>query len=139
MIKINNIINIAKQENIKVGTESKNLFNKYYYRFCDKRDNLLIKFKTNYDFFDSRLFPLCKDYDKNNSRVHIVNECPNKFFTDITVEYGKLVGEYYIDKLNLNEALNEIYFKPNYKSTIEGLRILKDFAAKLYIEKPDPE
>ena len=42
------------------------------------------------------------------------------------------------DKLNLNEALNEIYFKPRDKSINEGLKILKNFVAKFYIDRPDP-
>ena len=74
--------------------------------------SIKIMIMTNYGFFNSRLFQICKYCGENNSRVHIVNECPNKFFTDIRVEYGKLVEEYFTDKLSLNEALNEIYFGP---------------------------
>ena len=92
-----------------------NLFNKHYYKYFDKRDTL-IKFMINQGFFDSRLLPICKYYRKdNNSREHIVNECPNKFFTNLINEYIKLVNEYFNlnqDKLNLNEAPNKIYFKP---------------------------
>lgn len=41
---------------------------------------------------------------------------PNKLFTDLRKEFNKLVGEYLnLNKLNSNEALNEIYFKPNEK------------------------
>ena len=139
--KIKNIINIARQENIKVSTGYMNLFNKHYYRYCDKRDNLLIKLMTNYGFFDSRLFPICKYCGKDNSRVHIINECPNKFFTDLRNEYSKKVGEYLNidkDKLNLDEGLKEIYFQPKDNSITDGLKILKNYAAKLYIERPDP-
>ena len=74
--------------------------------------SIKIMIMTNYGFFDSRFFQICKYCGENNSRVHIVNECPYKFFTDIRVEYGKLVEEYFTDKLSLNEALNEIYFGP---------------------------
>ena len=42
------------------------------------------------------------------------------------------------DNLNLNVAINDIYFKPWDKSIIEGLKILKNFVAKLYIDRPDP-
>ena len=74
----------------------------------------------NYGFFDSGLFKICENCGQNNSRVHIVNECPNKFFTDLREEYIKLVGNYLNkDKLNLNETLNEIYFRPKDKLIIE--------------------
>ena len=42
---------------------------------------------VNYGFFDSRLFPIYKYCGKENSRAHIVNECLNKFFTELKNEY----------------------------------------------------
>ena len=56
-------------------------------------------------------------------------------------EFSEKVGEslnMYKDKSNLNEALNVRYFRSKDKSTIDELKILKTFACKLYIEKPDP-
>ena len=37
-----------------------------------------------------------------------------------------------------DEGLKEIYFQPKDNSIIDGLKILKNYAAKLYIERPDP-
>ena len=42
------------------------------------------------------------------------------------------------DKLNLDEGIKEIYFQPKNNSITDGLKILKNYAAKLYIERPDP-
>ena len=53
----------------------------------------------------------------------------------------KKVGEYLNidkDKLNLDEGIKEIYFQPKDNSITDGLKILKNYAAKLYIERPDP-
>jgi hypothetical protein len=42
---------------------------------------------VNYGFFDPRLLSICKYCGNDNSRAHIVNEYPNKFFTDLRNEY----------------------------------------------------
>ena len=141
-ILIKNIEKIAEYEDILVSPEYMNLFNKYYFRFCDKRDNLLIKFMVNYGFFNSRLFPECKYCGLENSREHVVNKCTDKFFTDLREEYTEKICKYLkVGKIDfdLNKGLNEIYFKPKDKSIMEGLKLLKSYVAKLYIERPDPE
>ena len=64
--------------------------------------------------------------------MHIINECPNKFFTDLRNEYSKKVGEYLNidkDKINLDEGIKEIYFQPKDNSITDGLKILKNYAA----------
>ena len=140
IIKFNNIKMIAKQENIIVSGRYQQLYNKYYYRYCDRRDNLLIKFMINYGFFDSRLFLKYKYCGMNNSRAHVVNECVEEFFVELRKEYIPKVYKYLNIKKNnnidLNRALNDIYYKPKDKSIIEGLKILKSFVAKFYIERP---
>jgi hypothetical protein len=40
---------------------------------------------------------------------------------------------------NLEKGLLEIYFEPRDKAIIKGLKILKEYAAKLYMERPKPE
>ena len=97
---------------------------------------------VNYGFFYSRLFPICKYCGKDNFRAHIMNECPTKFFTDLRNKYIIKVAEYLnIEKnrLNLNKGLNEIYFQSKDKSIIGWIKILKNLAAKLYTERPDPK
>ena len=94
----------------------------------------------NYGFFDSRLFPKCTYCGKNNSRAHIVNECEEEFFVKLRKEYITKVYKYLNiggkNNIDLNSGLNEIYFQPKDKRIAEGLKILKSFVAKIYIERP---
>ena len=139
-IKYKNINNIALYENINISDKFMDLFNKYYFKYCDKRDNLIIKFFTNYGFFEPRLFPICKYCGENNSRTHIVNECKDKFFVNLREEFSPKIKKYLNKNIdNLEKGLLEIYFEPRDKAIIKGLKILKEYAAKLYMERPKPE
>ena len=43
-----------------------------------------------------QVFEICKYCGKDNYRAHMINECPNKFFTDLRNEYIIKVAEYLI-------------------------------------------
>ena len=142
IIKQRNIENIALFEGININNNYINFFNKYYYRFCDKRDNLMIKFLVNYGFFESRLFPICKYCGKNNSRSHIIKECKEKFFVDVRKEYGEKIRAFLgrNDKeFDLEKGIMDIYFKPKDKDVKLGLIILKEYITKIYVERPKNE
>ena len=77
--------------NITINKNYYNYHNKYYYKYADRRDGLLIRFFCNYGFFNTRLFPECGYCGERNSRTHIVNNCEEKFFSDLRKEYiGKI-------------------------------------------------
>ena len=79
-IKYSIINATAKQENIIVNKIYYNYHNKYYYKYGDKRDWLLIRFFCNYGFFNTRLFPEFEYCWEWNSKTHIVNNCVEKIF-----------------------------------------------------------
>ena len=55
-IKYSIIHDTAKQENITINKNYFNYHNKYYYKYADRRNVLLIRFFCKYGFFNSRLF-----------------------------------------------------------------------------------
>ena len=138
-IKYSIINATAKQENIIINKNYINYHNKYYYKYADRRDGLLIRFFCKYGFFNSRLFPDCEYCGENNSRTHIVNECKEEFFVNIRNEYinkiKKLKGNDFTTRDNLEEMLMNLYFQPG-KDVKESLKLLKEFVAKFYIERP---
>ena len=72
--------------NKKILPLNKNYFNyhnKYYYKYADRRDRLLIRFFCKYGFFNSRLFPDCIYCGERNSRTHIINNCKEEFFANL--------------------------------------------------------
>lgn len=140
-IKYSIINATAKQENININKNYLNYHNKYYYRYADRRDGLLIRFFCNYGFFNTRLFPECDYCDEGNSRTHVVNYCQEKFFVNLRKEYigkiKKLKGNNYITAHgnDLEKMLMDLYFQPG-KDVTKTLTLLKEFVAKFYIERP---
>ena len=94
----------------------------------------MIKFLPNYGFFENRLFSICKYCGGDNSRRHIVNEYNESFFTNLRDEFSNKVC-LYLNKpiLDLKGGLLEIYYKPKDKSIVNGLKILKEYVAKMKI------
>ena len=86
-IKYSIINATAKQENITINRNYFNYHNKYYYKYTDRRDWLLIRFFCKYGFFNSRLFPDCVYWGERNSGTHIVNKCEEEFFVNLREEY----------------------------------------------------
>ena len=41
------------------------------------------------DTFIQILFPICKYCGQDNSKIHIINNCPNKFFTDLRNKFSE--------------------------------------------------
>ena len=78
-IKYSIIYETAKQENIHIGENFIEYHNKYYFKYADGSDGLLILFFCNFGFFNPRLFLSCIYCNSNNSRTHIVNECKENF------------------------------------------------------------
>ena len=64
----------------------------------------------------------------------------NKFFVNLREEFSPKIKKYLNKNIdNLEKGLLEIYFEPRDKAIIKGLKILKEYAAKLYMERPKPE
>ena len=72
-IKYSIINATAKQLNITINKNYINYHNKYYYKYADRRDGLLIRFLCKYGFFNGRIFPDCAYCGEKNSRTHVVN------------------------------------------------------------------
>ena len=145
-IKESIILKMGKEENIKINKKYINYHNKYYYKYPDRRDALLIKLFCNYGYFESRLFPICKYCNKNNSRTHIINECEEEYFKNLRNEYlnkiKNICGDEIIkeNKNNLEKILLSLYFEPDkYIKVEKSLKILKEYVVKLYIERPKKE
>ena len=61
---------------------------------------------------------------------------------DIRKEYGEKIRSF-LGKNNkefdLEKGIMEIYFKPKDKDVKQGLRILKEYITKIYLERPKNE
>ena len=117
-IKYSIINATAKQENITINKNYFNYHNKYYYKYADRRDGLLIRFFCKYGFFNSRLFPDCIYCGERNSRTHVLNNREEEFFINLRNEYinkiKKLKGNDFIIiyRNNLEEMIICLYFQP---------------------------
>ena len=99
-----------------------------------------IWFFCNYGFFNIRLFPDCEYCGERNSRTHVLNKCEEEFFVNLRKEYinkiKKMKREDFISAYNnLEDMLMNLYFQPG-KDVTKDLKLLKEFVAKFYIERP---
>lgn len=137
-IKFINIKMMAKYAKININQQFIPIMQKYYYKYPDRRDGLMIRYLCNYGFFDSRLFPTCKYCGQANSRDHITNDCQEQFFCDLRQstlrDISQLTRE---ESNNLMKSIIDLYFCPNPEwKPYRTLGIIKKFVAKLYIERP---
>lgn len=133
---------MSKQESINIGHNYINSHYKYYFKYPDRRDGLIIRFYCNYGFFNERLFPSCFYCGRNNSRKHILNDCKEKYFVALRNKYmekvSKIKGFNYTKNGDLENVLLKLYFEPN-KDITKVLPLIKEFMVELFILRPKPE
>ena len=140
-IKSSIIYATAKQENITIGKTFIEYHNKYYFKYADRRDGLLIRFFCNYGFFNPRSFPSCLYCKSNNSRTHVVNECKENFFEDLRQKYldkiKSINGRKYVNihQNNLENIILDLFFDDPKDNVPKTLIFLKEFVTEFYIER----
>lgn len=89
------------------------IFNKYYYRWPDKRDGLLIRFFAIYRYFERRKIQISSYYGELNFRNHVVNDITNEFFIELRKEAKTKIWEL-TRKGNVNDGeSNEFWRRVN--------------------------
>ena len=132
---------MGNMKGIDIGDEFLKMNKKYWFRYPDKRDGLVIRYLLNYGFFKERLFPVCRFCGEKNSRTHMTNHCPafDRLRKEKLEEIKRVLGELE-ENDNLEKEILRIYYCPDKtwsaKTMLKLMKIVKESCASFYIDRP---